>query len=221
LFLTKPYRNKGKVLDSWDIQGVQSAVSIQGTLNDASDVDSGWAVEIAIPWRVITEASSSTVAPVNDFWRINFSRVNCDFDLTDGRYSRKKDEKTGKFASEYNWVWSPQGVINMHEPEKWGYVYFAPEKVGDKSSFELPKEEHIKWYLYDLYKELRSEPYSDVLHKDYKKIVKAEKYVLGELMEPELDIHASGWNLKVKSPFLNKTLLIKQDGKFISYEAKK
>ncbi len=25
---------------------------------------------------------------------------------------------------EDNWVWSPQGVVDMHRPEKWGEVIF-------------------------------------------------------------------------------------------------
>jgi hypothetical protein len=27
--------------------------------------------------------------------------------------------------AEDNWVWSPQGLINMHVPERWGWVEFA------------------------------------------------------------------------------------------------
>ena len=26
---------------------------------------------------------------------------------------------------EDNWVWSPQGLINMHVPDRWGYVRFS------------------------------------------------------------------------------------------------
>src|SRR5690606_13107611 len=152
LFLTKPYRNGGKVIDSWDIQGVKSAVDIRGTLNDPTDIDEGWTVEIALPWKVITEAAKEDKVPVNDFWRLNFSRVNWNFDLTNGRYSRKKDAN-GKFLPEYNWVWSPQGVINMHEPEHWGYVYFSSEMVGGPSvEFSIPQDDHIKWYMYELYR---------------------------------------------------------------------
>ena len=29
---------------------------------------------------------------------------------------------------EDNWVWSPQGVINMHVPEQWGYLHFLGAK---------------------------------------------------------------------------------------------
>ena len=153
LFLTKPYRNGPKVIDSWDIQGLQSAISVNGTLNNPNDTDQGWMLEVAIPWKVIAEASIYSKPPVNEFWRLNFSRVNWDFDLVNNKYQRKKDSLTNKYLPEYNWVWSPQGVINMHEPEKWGYVYFAEEKVGGKKAdFEIPKDEHIKWYLYELYR---------------------------------------------------------------------
>ena len=31
---------------------------------------------------------------------------------------------------EHNWVWSPQGVIDMHRPEKWGYVQFSTKPPG-------------------------------------------------------------------------------------------
>ena len=50
LFLPKPYREGGKADNSWEIPGLRTAVAIQGTLNDASDRDRGWTVEIAFPW---------------------------------------------------------------------------------------------------------------------------------------------------------------------------
>ena len=35
----------------WDLPGLRVAVHVDGTLNDNSDRDRGWTVEIAIPWR--------------------------------------------------------------------------------------------------------------------------------------------------------------------------
>lgn len=221
LFLTKPYRNKAKVLDSWDIQGLKSAVKVDGTLNNATDTDKGWTLEIAVPWSVITEASRSTAVPENSFWRINFSRVNWDFDLIDGHYSRKKDS-SGKYLPEYNWVWSPQGVINMHEPEKWGYVFFSTEQVGaGKIDFTIPKDEHIKWFLYELYRErlkLEEEPKSV---KTYRTRLNKTKQLFGKKIAPVFEKHPYGWNIRVKSPFSNEVLLIKEDGKFERHAAKK
>jgi hypothetical protein len=37
----------------------------------------------------------------------------------DGRYEKLPD------TPEDNSVWSPQGVINMHLPERWGFVEFS------------------------------------------------------------------------------------------------
>ena len=53
LFLERPYRNKVKVDNAWNIEGLQSAVSYQGTLNDPSDTDLGWTLEIALPWKAL------------------------------------------------------------------------------------------------------------------------------------------------------------------------
>ncbi|UII19151.1 carbohydrate-binding family 9-like protein [Fulvivirga ligni] len=123
LFLTKPYRNRPKVIDNWDIRGIKSAVDIKGTLNNPTDIDTGWSVEIAMPWSALGEAGYNLKAPAGKTWRINFSRVNWDYELVDGKYSRKKVD--GKYLPEYNWVWTPQIAIDMHRPEMWGYIYFS------------------------------------------------------------------------------------------------
>ena len=215
LFLTKPYRNHGKVLNSWDIQGLKTAVHIDGTLNDSKDTDIGWSVEIAIPWAVLTQASNSTALPENEFWRINFSRVNWQYDLKEGSYSRKKD-KSGKYLPEYNWVWSPQGVINLHEPEHWGYVYFSTKESGSSDDFEIPQDDYIKWYMYSLYRKLLQA--EDTFEKVKKEVQATSKMILGEEIKVEVDGHNTGWSIVTKSPFTQKIIVIKEDGKFLSYE---
>lgn len=202
LFLTKPYREKNKVLDGWDIKGLQSAIDIKGTLNNPKDIDEEWNIEIAIPWAALREAYSQDNIPRNDFWRINFSRVNWDFELTDGRYSKKKD-KDGKYLPEYNWVWSPQGMISMHEPETWGYVYFSTQKVKSNVHFKIPNDEKIKWHLYKAYKaQKKNKPIKTTIIK-------------GKLIQPKVETHQSGWNIWVKSPFTNAILLVREDGEFL------
>lgn len=214
LFLTKPYRNQGKVLDSWDIQGLKSAVHVDGTLNRSNDIDRGWSVEIAIPWSVLTEASNSKDPPENQFWRINFSRVNWDYELTDGRYSRKKDEN-GKYLPEYNWVWSPQGVVNMHEPEHWGYVYFSTKKL-DVTDFEIPPDDKIKRYLYSLYRRLLNS--GDAFDTVKQEVSNSSKIIDDAEIKVSIEEHGSGWNLFTQSPFSKRILIIKEDGKFLSKE---
>lgn len=204
LFLTKPYREKNKVLNGWDINGLKSAVFVNGTLNNASDIDKGWNVEIAIPWKALAEAHNQDNIPRNTFWRINFSRVNWNFDLHNGRYSRKKDKKN-KYVSEYNWVWSPQGVINMHEPEKWGYVFFSTQKTNtENKNFTIPDDEKIKWHLYELYRLKKAKKLKDVNYFSVK----------GKQIKIVFEKHKNGWNIWTKSPFTQKILLVTNTGKF-------
>ena len=212
LFLVKPYRNGGSVIDNWDINGLQSAVHIQGTLNNATDTDTGWSVEMAIPWAVLSEAAGAPGPPEGRFWRINFSRVNWDFQLDDGVYSRKKDAK-GDFLPEYNWVWSPQQVVNMHEPERWGYVYF--QSANQREKFEIPEEERLKWEMYAVYRTLRKN------NGQFLKEVMRNKSVLPEVVfkdttvTVEIEFHNSGWNLYCTSPLSGDHMIITQDGQFI------
>ncbi len=149
LFLEKPYRNKTKADSGWDIEGLQTAVGLSGTLNDPSDIDNLWYLEMALPWKSLERGNPSGQIPENNFWRMNFSRVNWDHELKKGRYYRKKDS-LGNYLPEYNWVWSPQGVINMHEPERWGYVYFAKSENTD--TITLPKDAALLQWMYQQYR---------------------------------------------------------------------
>lgn len=207
LFLTKPYRETNKVLDGWDINGLKSAVYVNGTLNNASDIDTFWSVEIAIPWAAMREAHKQNNIPTNKFWRVNFSRVQWDFDLTNGRYDKKKDAY-GKYLPEYNWVWSPQWKISMHEPELWGYVYFSDKIIGQKDSFELPKDESIKRYLYDLYLFSKKNSSQKLITETKKGTTIANKKIF-----PKFNTNPHFWNISVVSPFSGETIVIFQDGK--------
>ena len=125
LFLDKPYRNGGKADNGWDIDGLISAIRLDGSLNDPSDVDLGWAVEMAIPWQAFSDNGRTSIPPeVGEKWRINFSRVQWDLKVIEGVYQKRTGED-GKALPEHNWVWSPQGEINMHIPEMWGVVSFV------------------------------------------------------------------------------------------------
>ncbi|HJZ96004.1 MAG TPA: carbohydrate-binding family 9-like protein [Candidatus Solibacter sp.] len=120
LLLPRPYKDGGRPVDSWEIPGLKTAVHVDGTLNNPNDIDGGWTVELAFPWKVLTElASSKTIPRDGEQWRVNFSRVEWQHEIANGKYRRVPGTK------EDNWVWSPQGVIDMHRPESWGYVQFS------------------------------------------------------------------------------------------------
>ena len=125
LFLPKPYKDGGKADNSWEIPGLKSAVKVRGTLNNPADTDEGWSIEIAIPWRVLRQFARRPTPPRHgDQWRVNFSRVEWQHEVVDGKYRKVAGKR------EDNWVWSPQGIIDMHRPERWGYVQFSTAEPG-------------------------------------------------------------------------------------------
>lgn len=153
LLLTKPYRDMGEFFTNWDFKGIQSAVYIDGTLNDPNDTDRGWYVEIAIPWKAMFNNPHRAYRPKNgEQWRINFSRVEWQFDLAGGKYTRRVNPATNLLFPEHNWVWSPQGIVSIHLPELWGYVQFSERLVGEGiDRFVANPDEAIKMALRSIY----------------------------------------------------------------------
>ncbi|MBX2839615.1 MAG: carbohydrate-binding family 9-like protein [Gammaproteobacteria bacterium] len=136
LSLPKPYKDGGKPVLGCNINGLISAIGVSGTLNDPGDTDEGWSVTVAIPWAGLTQYHKQGLSPpvVNAVWRVNFSRVQWQHEIVDGQYKRvpppgsRSSECLNPEEQEHpedNWVWSPQGAINMHMPERWGKVQFV------------------------------------------------------------------------------------------------
>jgi len=147
LLIIKPYRIGGNAIFSWDVAGLKSAVKIDGTLNNPNDIDKSWTIEMAIPLKSLYKGHPFKVPREGDQWRINFSRVQWDTKISNGDYVKMKDA-AGRELPEHNWVWSPQGVINMHYPERWGYLQFTRKKGA---IFKLSYEEQQKQYLWLVY----------------------------------------------------------------------
>jgi hypothetical protein len=124
LTITKPYKKGGKAIHPTNIDGLISKVYVDGTLNDPSDVDIGWSVEIAIPLEGLKRYNGDKLPVKGDQWRVNFSRVQWKFEIIDGKYCRVPKENSWDVHYEENWVWSNQSEIDMHNPEKWGIVTF-------------------------------------------------------------------------------------------------
>lgn len=129
LLMDKPYINNGNYLLNWDCSGVKLAVSLDGTLNKPSDTDKAWYVEMAIPFKSLQPGNVDPRS--RKVWRMNFSRV----------------EWLQKGGPEENWVWSPTGVVDIHRPDRWGFVRFIgdwPEpragKVVKNWMWEAPKK---------------------------------------------------------------------------------
>lgn len=143
LRLVKPYRDGGPALNEWEIPGLKKAVHVAGTINDPTDTDSRWTVELAFPWAVLAEFSKVPSPPrPGDQWRVNFSRVQWDTTIDEGRYVKVPGRP------EHNWVWSPQGAIDMHRPEMWGYVQFEETM----STFREDPDWEVKCALIEAYR---------------------------------------------------------------------
>src|SRR4051812_17985267 len=153
LMLVKPYRDGGPAINGWNIDGLQARVDVKGTINRPGDRDDGWTIELALPWKALKEAATAQRRPAaGDRWRINFSRVEWQTDVRDGRYIKRTQPGTTNSLPEDNWVWSPQGAVNMHMPERWGYVQFSDTVggTGTTAPVEDPNE-RVKWALRRLY----------------------------------------------------------------------
>ena len=214
LLITKPYHDGGKVaLDSWDIPGLITNVHIDGTLNDPSDLDNGWSIEIAIPWKAFIGNYRSNNAPKDgEQWKVNFSRVHWETNIINSKYVKTE-------RPEYNWVWSPQGIIYMHMPDLWGLVQFTENTIDEKIvPFEDGKIDKIKWSLRQLYYKQRNyffanDRYSDSIRDlNFFSDLKLKKTPFnGVSWPPKITLTPSGWEAFVT--WENKNIIIRKDGR--------
>ena len=87
-----------------------------------------------------------------DKWRIDFSRVEWRTIIENGAYKKEINPDTGKPFPEDNWVWSPQGLINMHMPEMWGFLQFSGLEAGHGTEAFVPDPDlELKWALRMIY----------------------------------------------------------------------
>jgi hypothetical protein len=103
----------------WDFPGLKTAVRVQGTLNDPSDVDRGWTVELAFPWKGMAVLAGSRPIPPRDgdVWRMDFSRF-------------ERLEYCGVKAEPHpGWALNRHGVYDSHSPERFSFVRFSDTEV--------------------------------------------------------------------------------------------
>lgn len=147
LYMERPQRDCVRRILSWDILGIRHAVKIDGRLNDPSAENRFWSVELRIPWFSLRACGLDECYPSRhepfpgEIWRLDFSRVEWETDVIDGKYVKRPD------TPEHNWLWAPTGVIDAHMPEMWGYLIFTDH--GE--DHPLPEDDGVKWLLRRLY----------------------------------------------------------------------
>jgi len=215
LMLVRTYRDGGPYIAAWDIAGLQLAVDVRGTLNRSGDKDEGWSVELALPWAILREAAPGRRPPRSgEQWRVNFSRVEWPFEVENGRYRRRLDPKTGRPAASDDWTWAPQGVKDIHMPERWGYVQFSGATApSPRETFVEDPNERVKWALRRLYyRQRRFRAEHGRFATDLAMLDAAAIRVPGLDFEPSMQATASLFEISAKG-FGGATLYIRQDGR--------
>ena len=123
---------------------LKSAVAVypDNSINRPEITNTHWTTEIAMPISKLMERNPHSKKPADGvFWRINFSRVQWGVNVNEsGDYEKSpccQSCASPGSSVEDNWVWSKQGEVAMHLPERWGIVQFSSKP---------PQQEDLKYY---------------------------------------------------------------------------
>ncbi len=109
-------RGKRWAFMDWDFPGLQSAVKLEGTLNNSNDMDKGWTVELALPWSGMKHILGPTAWPIKsgDTLRMDFSRF-------------EKLFYNGHIPNYHpGWALNPHGIYDSHIPECFSFIHLSP-----------------------------------------------------------------------------------------------
>ncbi len=117
LFLAKPYTAGGVADLTWNLDSIRVGVSVDGTLNDLNDTDTGWSVEVALPFSEMAFMAPSLHCPpiAGEEWRILPTRYDY--------------ERTGDMTIETS-SWDQTGTTGgFHVPSRFGRIIFSGENA--------------------------------------------------------------------------------------------
>lgn len=86
--------------------------SIKGTVNDDSDTDTGWIIEMAVRFSDYTELFDGLTPKDGDMWRIGMNRCGGKTNPQHSQWSPSQTEKP-----------------NFHRPEDFGEIFFSRKPV--------------------------------------------------------------------------------------------
>ncbi len=96
----------------WNFSGLRSAVRLDGTLNDSTDVDQGWTVEIALPWSGFGIVGEGRSVPAED-------GDTCRIDAS--RFQRMPPERAHRGGTA-GWAWNRHGPWDSHMPHVFPHI---------------------------------------------------------------------------------------------------
>lgn len=103
----------------YDMQGLKTAVRVEGRINDNSVVDKGWTAEISIPWKSLGWLANGRSLPPEhgDIWRIFLGRF-------------QKITASGQEVQPHPaWSMNKHGVYDTHIPECFSKIHFSTEVI--------------------------------------------------------------------------------------------
>ena len=99
----------------FDLAGLETAVKVDGRINDPSTTDRGWTVEMALPWRSLALLFDGRTLPPKEG-----ETLRCDF----SRFEAVRVH--GKALPENpGWSLNPHGFYDSHIPESFSVVHFV------------------------------------------------------------------------------------------------
>ncbi|CAI5728492.1 unnamed protein product [Hyaloperonospora brassicae] len=170
LLLHRPYKDGHSIENPFNLTSLDSAVAVDGVANSPGTTCVRWCVEMswslveleqfdklrfrgggvpkALSTAAVSEplsapATSSTVT--GNVWRVNFSRVQYELETTVDPDTQQVQYRKVQGKPEDNIVWAPTGVIDIHRPERWGYVLFS--STDDLTCGELELASAMTTYL--------------------------------------------------------------------------
>lgn len=201
LMLDKAYRSGGNFLVQWDCPGLQLAVTRDGTLNKSTDTDRTWTVEMAIPHKAVTVNFDNPLKAGNT-WRLNFSRV----------------EWLKKGGPEENWVWTPTGKVDMHMPDRWGFLQFSDKTVGEGTdTFKTPYQMDVYrllWAMFYAQMDHRSKDGQFVGSIDGLGLTDADYASLPQGCNIDMEATAGAFRISIRSASEKLKYTVDQNGKF-------
>lgn len=112
-------RGKRWAFMDWDFPGLKWAVQVNGTLNNSSDIDKGWTVELGFPWSGMEVLAQGRALPPQDgdVWRMSFSRFEA------------LEVNGRKIEPSIGWALNAHGVYDSHIPELFSRVIFVDKNL--------------------------------------------------------------------------------------------
>lgn len=118
---------------AWNIEGLEHAVTVQGTVNDDSDVDEGYHVEVKIPLKSLNYLGNEEYQ--HKQWRFNLFRANYKSYAPDWEA--------------YAWLsWSPVGSFGFHQPDTFAFLNFSDVPQWQAKAYQAGEQVAYQGNIY-------------------------------------------------------------------------